>query len=169
MAEETTSGDAYDLVLADLKAKRDQIDAAIAAIMAIRAAGTPTNQPVMRTSETPAALTVKAGAFFGMSIAEAAKQLLDMRKKPLGIQEITDGLKEGGIAFTTSTPGNTVGSVLSRQAAKGGDVVNVGRGQWALASWYPNPGRFTKKPKPPSEDNDEPGVVGWPSADPNAS
>lgn len=80
-----------------------------------------------------------------MTIPEAVKQLLAMKKQPLETMVITRALQDGGIAFSTVTPNNTVGSVLNRQAAKGDEIISVGRGKWALAAWYPNPSRFKKK------------------------
>ena len=83
--------------------------------------------------------------FHGLSIADAVKQLLAMRKKPLGTQEITESIIAGGVVFSTDTPANTVGSVLHRHSSKVGDVISVGRGTWGLAAWYPNSGRFKKR------------------------
>lgn len=145
MAEETTSGDPYDVVLADLRAKRAQIDQAIAAIEALRGGGTSENQEVSIRKQPASTGEVTPGMFHSLSIADAAKQLLALRKKPLGTQEITESIIAGGVVFSTDTPANTVGSVLHRQAAKVGDVISVGRGTWGLAAWYPNPGRFQKK------------------------
>jgi hypothetical protein len=145
MAEEPTSGDPYDVVLADLKAKRTQIDQAIVAIEALRGVGTMENQEIGSRRSPPAGGEVTSGMFHGLNIADAVKQLLAMRKKPLGTQEITESIKAGGVVFSTDTPANTVGSILHRQSAKVGDVISVGRGTWGLAAWYPNPGRFQKK------------------------
>jgi hypothetical protein len=150
MAEETPSGDAYSVVLADLRAKRNQIDNAIAAIEAISGQtghDGSQNQSSNHGAGGQQGGQVRAGAFHGMSIVEAVKQLLAMRKKPLGTPEITLAIQEGGVVFSTETPANTVSSVLHREAAKagGGSVISVGRAMWALPAWYPNPGRFQKK------------------------
>ena len=90
MAEETTSGDPYDIVLADLRAKRAQIDQAIAAIEAIRGGIMPENQEGSASRQVPTGGEVTAGMFHGLSIADAVKQLLALRKRPLGTQEITE-------------------------------------------------------------------------------
>ena len=153
MAEETNSGNAYDIVLADLKAKRTQIDAAIAAIEAMKGGVSASEQPVTKAKASEMSASVTAGDFHGMNIADAAKQLLAKGKKPLGTQEITKGIIEGGIVFSTETPANTVNSVLHRRAGKEGDIIRVGRSLWGLAAWYPNPGRFQKKSKPPIGEN----------------
>ena len=147
MAEEPSSGDAYDIVLADLKAKRAQLDHAIAAIEAIKSGNTNSIQPFGQSAVPIPATEVTPGMFHGMSIVEAVKQLLAMRKKPLGTQEITEAITTGGVVFSTDTPANTVGSVLHRESNKatGAGIVSVSRGTWALPAWYPNPGRFQKK------------------------
>lgn len=145
MPDETPGNDLLERALAELEAKRVQIDAAIAGLRAV--IGMNPNVSLVNATpagtETPA--SVKPGAFHGMTIPEAAKQLLAMRKGPMGNQEITDGLIAGGVAFTTETPVNTVGSVMHRAAKQGTEIVSVGRGKWGLAAWYPNPGRFQKK------------------------
>lgn len=153
MTEETNSGNAYDIVLADLKAKRAQIDAAIAAIESMKGVISSVEQPVTREQSSQVTPSVTAGDFHGMNIADAAKQLLSKGKKPLGTQEITKGIIEGGIVFSTETPANTVNSVLHRRAGKDGDIIRVGRSLWGLAAWYPNPGRFQKKSRPSISDN----------------
>lgn len=147
MAEDATGGDAYSIVLADLRAKRAQIDSAIAAIEALSGVNPPSNQSVAGDQNGTKGTQIVPGMFHGMSIAEAVRQLLTMRKKPMGTGEITTALQEGGVVFSTDTPGNTVGSVLHRESSKasGVTIISVGRGTWALPAWYPNPGRFQKK------------------------
>lgn len=145
MAEDTGLPDPYDVVLADLKAKRDQIDQAIAALMALKGQSVQSIQQVSQKVESAEITAVQPGVFLGLTIADAVKRLLTMRKTPLGTQEITEALIAGGVVFTSETPANTVGSVLHRQIKIGTDVVSVGRGKWALASWFQNPSRFQKK------------------------
>lgn len=158
MADDPTPTDPYEAVLADMKAKIVQLQQAVAAIESLRSGRASTNQELSPGTATLVVSQVVPGMFHGMSIVEAVKQLLAMRKKPLGTPEITEAIIAGGVVFSTATPGNTVGSVLHREASKtGGGVVSVGRGTWALPSWYSNPGRFQKKR-----------VVGASPDDPNA-
>lgn len=165
MANEPGGMDPYEVVLADLKAKRAQLDQAIAAIEAIRgnapsgAAQNPTPAPSSAESQRSPSTTVTAGMFHGMSISDAAKQLLAMRKAPMGTQELTEALLLGGIVFTTETPANTVGSVMNRQTKIGTEIISVGRGKWALAAWFPDPSRFRAK-RPERNGDVEPGNVG---------
>lgn len=140
MTTEAVATDPYEAVLADLRAKRDQIDQAIAVLSNLRGGaasvpfvplapvGAPTNdQGIIET----------AGMFLGMSIVDATKKLLAMRKKTLGNVEIARELQAGGLAFSGTDPVNVVGSVLTRRCNNVGDVVKIGRGIWGLKEWYP--------------------------------
>jgi hypothetical protein len=73
-----------------------------------------------------------------MSIADATKKLLGIKKQALGNAEIAAALKAGGLVMNSAEPINTIGSILGRRFAQVGDVVRVGRGQWGLKEWYPN-------------------------------
>lgn len=133
MSAESKDFDAYALVLADLKAQRDRIDQAIQAIEAIRGGASAQNQPAMHTNAP-----TQGGEFLGMSIADAAKKLLAMRRKPMNNTSILAELRSGGLVLTAADPLNTVGAVLSRRFHEVGDIVRVERGTWGLKEWYPN-------------------------------
>jgi hypothetical protein len=151
MADDPISSDPYDAVLADIDAKIAQLLQTKASIEAVRSGKTISNQEVNNGAAAPSGTQVTAGMFHGMSIVEAVKQLLTMRKKALQTPEITEAIIAGGVVFSTETPGNTVGSVLHRESVKpNGGVISVGRGTWALPTWYSNPGRF-RKAKVPGE------------------
>ena len=140
MSADSTPSDPYEAVLADLKAKRAQIDSAIAAIESLRSGvqmagvgaltvgaqvreGTPTEGP---------------GAFLGLTIPEAAKKLLAARRQPMRNPDIAAAFKAGGLHMNSADPVNTIGSVLTRRANDVGDIVKIGRGTWGLKEWYPN-------------------------------
>lgn len=149
--------DPYALVLADLRAKRDQIDTAIAAIEGLQG-GAATLKPVVHpTAPVDAAPAAPAGAFLGMSIPDATKKLLARERRAMTNPEIWDKLKAGGLHLNSLDPVNTVGSVISRRFDKVGDIVRVGRGTWGLVEWYP--GRSFKTAKSvagdPSRPSDE--------------
>lgn len=134
------SKDPYEAVLADLRAKRELIDQAIKAIEVFRGKGgdgaeaTPQQHSPARED-----VEVGAGEFLGMSIADATKKLLSMRKKSMGNAEIAKELTEGGLVMSANTEHqNIVGSVLTRRFQQVGDIVRVGRGVWGLKEWYPN-------------------------------
>lgn len=142
MPIESATFDPYDTVLADLKAKRDQIDSAIAAIEAIRAGSAAPSLP----GTPPGVVNIAIdgpGAFLGMSITDAAKKLLAAKRQPLKNPEIVAGFKAGGFTLGSKDPVNTVGAVLTRRSQEVGDIVKVGRGTWGLKEWFP--GRSFKK------------------------
>jgi hypothetical protein len=117
----------YKAVLADLEAKKAQIESAIAAIKMIAAQG-----GNLSGSAVPA--TVEPGVFLKMSIPDAAKKLLEIRRQKQSTQAVIDALEAGGLPKSKYT---TVWGILSRRAKKVGDLINM-QGDWALAEWYPN-------------------------------
>src|ERR1700733_4136725 len=146
MANDALPSDPYDAVVADIDAKIAQLQQAKAAILAVRSGQTIVNQELNSESPAPNNSQITAGMFHGMSIVEAGKQLLTIRKKALGTPEIPEAIIAGGVVFSGSTPTNTVGSVLHRESVKpSGGVISVGRGTLALPAWYSTPGRFRKQ------------------------
>lgn len=130
-------GDPYDAVLADLRAKREEIDKTITLLESLRderlGVAPAQSQGPVAEDDTPS-----TGMFLGMSIVDAAKKLLGMRKRTMTNSEILAELKAGGVVLTGADPLNVVGSVLTRRFNNVGDVVRVGRGIWGLKEWYPN-------------------------------
>lgn len=161
MSTESEGFDPYAVVLADLRAKRDQIDQAIQALESLGSGPRGMVAPTApaQSSSSP------AGEFLGMSIAEAAKKLLSNRKQAMGNADIAAGLTAGGLVMSENTDHqNIVGSVLTRRFEKVGDIVRVSRGMWGLKEWYPNRSfkpnakgtddaskNGTSEPVPPSE------------------
>jgi hypothetical protein len=130
--------DPYDAVLADLNAKRAQIEQAIAVLTALREGRTPSPQGATK-SEIPleGQSFEAAGQFLGMSIVDATKKLLAARKRAMGNADILADLKVGGLVLTSNDPLNVVSSVLMRRFKNEGDIVRVERGIWGLKEWYP--------------------------------
>lgn len=127
----TESSNAYDIVLADLMAQREKIDAAIAAVQAARSlsgGGATVNSGM--------AAKIESDSFFGLTVVEAAVKYLGMMKRPQKVSTITEALKEGGYSFTTDNPLPGVASILNRDDLKGGEIVRIGKGTFGLASWY---------------------------------
>ncbi|MDR7102820.1 winged helix-turn-helix domain-containing protein [Croceicoccus sp. BE223] len=165
MSTEIQPGGPYAAVLADLRAKRDEIDKTIKFLEGMsgvkiasstgHALAASSAHAVGATIEDSA--TLDEGAFHGMSIVDATKKLLAMRKRKMGNPEIARELAAGGLVMTSADPVNTVGSVLTRRYNQVGDVVKVARGTWGLKEWYPN---RTFKPisKAPQIDAPKPGV-----------
>lgn len=154
MSAESTVPDPYELVLADLRAKKIQIEQAIATIEALRS-GQPAPASPAPSENAPAQGSSTSvdgpGAFLGMSIVDAAKALLASKRKPMRNPDIAAAFKAGGLVLNSREPANTVGSVLTRRFSEVGDVVRVDRGTWGLKEWYPN-----RSFKPTSKANGDP-------------
>jgi hypothetical protein len=131
-------------VLRDLQTKRDEIDKAIKMIESVRR---------LSLGSTPAAAIsplkgveapggeIEPSAFFGLTIYEATKKLLRIKRRQLTNPEIADGLAKGGLTLNSDDPANTIGSVLKRYADTEGDIVRLspGRGgKWGLTEWTPH-------------------------------
>lgn len=156
MSAESTPSDPYEVVLEDLRAKKAQIEQAIAAIEALRggASAMGTNMPSKPAVESQNGDIDSPGAFLGMSIADAAKKLLAAKRQPLKNPDISAAFKRGGLVLNSKDPINTIGSVLTRRSNEVGDLVKVGRGTWGLKEWYP--GRSFKKGAAVNDSRDVP-------------
>jgi len=137
----------YTAVLADLKDRREKLNAAIAAIEHIlgrpASSGTEAQPGVEVTAEQQqrdAPTRVESDTFFGLSIGEGTKKFLRMKKRPATTQEICEALKEGGYLSDSKSFYSNVYATLRRRPA----FVNV-KGKWALTEWYP--GRRLDQPK----------------------
>lgn len=144
--------DPYEVVLADLRAKRDEIDRTIETLSALSGTARAAQPQVAHGAIPPIPAPQDGpGAFLGMSISDAAKKALGAQRRPLGNIEIAKMLKDGGLHMNSAEPANTVGSVLSRRFQQIGDIVKVGRGMWGLKEWYPNQTFKTQRGAPPVE------------------
>jgi hypothetical protein len=122
----------YDAVLADLKARRTQLDSAISAIEAITGqAGTSPSGPGGGgyVGGAPA-----HDAFIGMSIPDAAKKHLTAMRKKQSTQDLMAAMQAGGLPESKYS---TVYAILRRREKQVGDIINM-KGDWALQEWYPN-------------------------------
>jgi hypothetical protein len=129
----------YNAVLADLRAKRDKLDAAIAGIetmLGIRGLAEQAQKPEGE-SGNGGGNGLGPGAFLGMTIVDAARKFLSVTRRNQRTEEILRALKDGGMVLTSADPINTVGSVLNRNYSQGGEIVRVERGVWGLAEWHP--------------------------------
>src|SRR6266496_3223225 len=85
----------YEAVLADLEGKKSQLEAVISGIKSLLATGVVgvTSVPTRVGDGAPIELGQIAGdAFFGMSIPDAAKKLLDSLRRPMSLQALSDAL-----------------------------------------------------------------------------
>lgn len=130
MSNGSTNGHVdYDAVLADLQAKRDQIDAAIAAINLIKGAGGGASFVSGNTGTV-----VAPNAFFTMGIGEAARKYLEMVKGKQTVAQIARALEQGGMPPLKI---NTVYAALRRREAVNRDIIRLGE-EWGLKEWYSN-------------------------------
>ena len=137
MTTDQTVVDPYEAVLADLHSKREQIDQAITVLVALRSGSAAPAGPRSGDAATENGIVETAGMYLGMSIVDAAKKLLNLRKRTMANAEILAELKAGGLVLTGADPLNVVSSVLTRRFNNVGDVVRVARGTWGLKDWYP--------------------------------
>jgi hypothetical protein len=143
MTTDSGAHNPYAAALADLRSKRDAIDNTIRFLEQMSGlasspseAGTPYGIFPQVTPDAPSENA--AGMFLGMSIVDAAKKLLNLRKRAMSNTEILAELTQGGLVLTGADPLNVVGSVMTRRFNQVGDVVRVARGTWGLKEWYPN-------------------------------
>ena len=135
----------YAAVLADLLARRDSLDKAIEAVRPLA------GQAAVKTANN-SDIEIRNDSFFGLSVPDAARKLLSMKRKPLTPAEIAESLEAGGMTHSSASFVNSVGSVLHRAAKSESGIVLVKRGQYGLAEWYPGLKR-TKNGKK-NEEND---------------
>lgn len=137
----------FHAVLAVFKARRARLDQLIAGIEAeISGQG---DAPAVVDLESTAAsgaspvpVAIHPDTFFGLSIIEAARKFLRMARRAQHATAIAGALEQGGL----KRPSDNVLSGILVRAAKGREVVKVGKGMWGLSEWYPKP------PKEPSEE-----------------
>lgn len=141
MSIESRGTNPYAAALADLRAKRDQIDQTIAFLEGLQSVAVVSAGALSASGagspNAESEIVETAGMFLGMSIVEASKKLLGMRKRTMGNVDIAREIQAGGLKLTGVDPVNVVGSVLTRRFNQVGDVVKVGRGIWGLKEWYP--------------------------------
>jgi hypothetical protein len=138
--------DPYDLVLADLIAQRDKLNAAIDAIQAIRGGAPSVTSETPRHPNGSGSAKIESDSFFGLTVLEAAKKYLAMVKRPQKAATITEALQQGGYHFSAANPVATVGALLRRDDNAEGEVVKLPDGAFGLASWYKTRPRRTGRP-----------------------
>jgi len=124
----------YVAVLADLRTRRAQLDAAIQAlelVVGIPVGATPAPKPKAPPSRPMAA----GGSFAGLSLIDATKKHLQRTGHCLRTTEILSALQQGGVALTGKSPINGLGAILNSNLKKGCGIVRERRGVWALAEW----------------------------------
>jgi hypothetical protein len=130
----------YGKVLADLEARRAALDAAIATVKGILGQETADAAPDGATAggalvgrgDTTLPTEVAPGVFHGMSVAEAARTFLEMKKVKQKTRTICDAMLQGGIESDARDFYSNVYTTLARNK----DFFKRGK-YWALTSWDP--------------------------------
>lgn len=144
----------YVKVLADLEAKRDALNSAIEGIrklLNVNAQMLPDGTVQTITPQLTNGEELRSDTFFGLSLRDAIKKYLAIKKKPQSYREIADALEEGGFQHSSKKLSNTVNTTLGRMAEGDEPEVAKIRGDWGLAEWYP--GMRQKKAMSRKEDN----------------
>ena len=123
----------YAAVLADLQAKRVQLDSAIAAIKVlmeqtgVMAATVPPLPRIADISQVP------PRAFIGLSTSAAVRMLLEMMQRRLSVKEILQGLRAGGLKPNKY---RNVYAIMRQRESDKADIMKVDK-KWGLAEWNP--------------------------------
>ena len=141
----------YNAVLADLMAKRGQIDAAIEVIRSMIGSGVAPEIVARQGSdgaagEDPSA-TVQSrvvvaepsdpgNIYFGLSTAAAAKKFLATMKRPQSPRVIAAALRAGGQVSATDEKVAYQNTYTAMSRSK--DFVKTRNKEWGLAEWYTN-------------------------------
>lgn len=137
----------YAEVLADLEARRADLDRAIVVIRGLMgqpppsSAASPETVPGGSGAAGADPQEVRSDSFFGMSIPAASKKYLMMMKNKQSTRQIADALRQGGVHSTSKKFPQMVYNILNRNHD---DFVRVGA-DWALRGWYPHMPKLTKK------------------------
>lgn len=135
----TTGNINYNAVLADLEARKEELESAIATIKGIVASGGGGGNGSTGVIDPE---NIPVGSFLRLSIADATKKYLDMVKTKQSVPQIQKALERGGLPPVKYT---TLYTVLRRRESQTGDVLRLGD-EWALSEWYPNNPNLRKRP-----------------------
>lgn len=99
---------------------------------------------------------IKPGDLFGVTQIEGVKQLLQLNKQPMSLQDIAAGLYRGRAtdALIQGPALRNLSSVLSRSD----EFISVAKGRWGLLEWYPTRAKRTRKPRDGQNIDDARGV-----------
>ena len=139
----------YEAVIADLEAKRAQLDATITMLRALGGLGTIGNPPPTGGGNVTSG-RFTSDAFFGKSIPDATVTILQSERRKMSTQALMDTMEKGGLPPSKY---NTVYSILRRRESLVGDLINM-QGEWGLAAWYPNHAKKAPKKASPSAEGE---------------
>jgi len=117
----------YQSVLTDLRARRDRLNYAIAAVEQIIGE--------VESKEQSENSTASSNVYRKMTIGDAAVHFIRSKGKPQRIGAIIRGLRVGGINSKSKNLYTTTYNTLTERAKReNSDVVKVGP-EWALSEW----------------------------------
>ncbi len=137
----------YEIVLADLRLKREQeikavtdkYDPAIAALEVLFNGGAiRTESPTVEGGE----IQIKIGEFHGMPTTSATKVILQRATRPLRTDDIVRYIEKSGRKLEAANPAGNIYSSLKRNP----DFELVAPNTWGLAEWYPGKRKTATKP-----------------------
>lgn len=141
---EMTTMDIYEPVIAEMRAQIEECQRVIVTLEMMRAkAASMANSPgAVVSSPLPNSgpVTFSNDAFFGMTIADAARKYLTGIKKTATARAITDALIAGGFKSAAKNFVESVRSILSRS-----QTFVLVNGEFGLAEWYPSRKAVPKK------------------------
>jgi hypothetical protein len=147
--------DIYAPVISELRAQIEEYQRTIEMLELLRSKGI---RPIAMNAGRPSAPMPSNGAtpfandaFFGMTIADAAKKYLAGTKKTAPARVIADALIAGGFKTSAKNFVENVRSIISRN----GGIVFV-NGEYGLAEWYPGRKGVSKKSTTPTPSESEP-------------
>lgn len=111
----------YATVIADLRAKRDELDRTISMLETMAALSAPSQQRA--TSRTPSPQDEAAGS----GIGDACVQILKQSNESLTTREVTERLLASGFPLQAPAPEKNVWSALDNRAKGKSDVEKVGK------------------------------------------
>jgi hypothetical protein len=140
----------YTAVLADLEAKRAQLDAAIQVIRALIGSGAASGDAVgtealaengtgpspLRPATGHSAASIATDTFFRLSTAQAVRKYLGMVKRPQKTRAIADALQAGGQVHANDPKTAYMNVNVALRRGKDKDFVQTRNGEWGLAEWY---------------------------------
>lgn len=139
MPQDNISTANYVAVIADLRAKRDELDRVISLLEAMAQINPPSQTSVIATASVAMPLPVapsirtlhadvKPSNVVGTGIGERCMAILrdHGNARPMSTRQVTDALLASGFTLNTKSPPNNVWSALSHRAKVSKDVERVG-------------------------------------------
>ena len=136
--------DIYEPVIAELKAQIEEWQKMIVGLELMRSKGivhASGASAIPQQTRQDTSVSFSNDAFFGMTIADAAKKYLGTIKKTAKANTIADALLAGGLKTAAKVFVESVRSILSKHP----NFVLI-NGEFGLSEWYPGRKVAPKKP-----------------------